>query len=186
MHTSTSAAAPAPRSAKYAIGSGAALAPLRGCIVGHHDQQVVVAIGAGISPRHRTKEINALGPIRLPPDGEPPRRGDWIARCRRPENSWRALPPWLPPHQFATVRQAQPVPSRPRRRKRVGKWPPISPRRWRAPVRRSIGAYQIVGRLVLESGRKGKKPSEWTPEEMRRFAPEFTADFARLFDPRPA
>jgi argininosuccinate lyase len=46
-------------------------------------------------------------------------------------------------------------------------------------------AHQIVGRLVLESGRKGRKPSDWTPEEMRRFAPEFTADFARLFDPRP-
>ena len=32
---------------------------------------------------------------------------------------------------------------------------------------------------------QGKKPSDWTPEEMRAFAPEFTADFARLLDPRP-
>ncbi len=46
-------------------------------------------------------------------------------------------------------------------------------------------AHQIVGRFVLESVRKGKKPSDWTPEEMLQFAPEFTAGFARLLDPRP-
>jgi argininosuccinate lyase len=46
-------------------------------------------------------------------------------------------------------------------------------------------AHQIVGRFVLESAQKGKRPSDWTPEEMQRFAPEFTADFARLLDPRP-
>jgi argininosuccinate lyase len=46
-------------------------------------------------------------------------------------------------------------------------------------------AHQIVGRFVLESVQKGKRPSDWTPEEMQRFAPEFTADFARLLDPRP-
>jgi argininosuccinate lyase len=45
-------------------------------------------------------------------------------------------------------------------------------------------AHQIVGRFVLESARTGKKPSDWTEEEMRRFAPEFTGDFAALADPR--
>ncbi len=45
-------------------------------------------------------------------------------------------------------------------------------------------AHQIVGRFVLESVRSGKKPADWTAEEMRRFAPEFTADLAALLDPR--
>ena len=45
-------------------------------------------------------------------------------------------------------------------------------------------AHQIVGRFVLESVRSGKKPAEWTPEEMQRFAPEFTGDLAALLDPR--
>jgi len=45
-------------------------------------------------------------------------------------------------------------------------------------------AHQIVGRLVLESVRAGKKPSDWTAEEIERFAPEFTADMAALLDPR--
>jgi argininosuccinate lyase len=44
-------------------------------------------------------------------------------------------------------------------------------------------AHQIVGRLVLESVRAGKHPSSWTAEELTAFAPEFTADMARLFDP---
>src|SRR5580698_7520742 len=46
-------------------------------------------------------------------------------------------------------------------------------------------AHQIVGRFVLESVQKGKRPSDWTPAEMQQFAPEFTAEFARLLDPRP-
>ena len=45
-------------------------------------------------------------------------------------------------------------------------------------------AHQIVGRFVLESIRSGKKPSDWTAEEMQRFAPEFTGDFAVLLDPK--
>ncbi len=44
-------------------------------------------------------------------------------------------------------------------------------------------AHQIVGRFVLESIRAGKKPSDWTSEDMRRFAPEFTGDLAALLDP---
>ena len=44
-------------------------------------------------------------------------------------------------------------------------------------------AHQIVGRFVLESVRGGKKPADWTAEEMRQFAPEFTGDFAALLDP---
>ena len=45
-------------------------------------------------------------------------------------------------------------------------------------------AHQIVGRFVLESVRSGKKPADWTAEEMRQFAPEFTGDLAALLDPR--
>ncbi len=45
-------------------------------------------------------------------------------------------------------------------------------------------AHQLVGKLVLESVRTGKKPADWTADDLRRFAPEFTADMARLLDPR--
>jgi argininosuccinate lyase len=45
-------------------------------------------------------------------------------------------------------------------------------------------AHQIVGRLVLESVRAGKKPSSWTAESLAAFHPAFTADVARLLDPR--
>ncbi|MGO9095062.1 MAG: argininosuccinate lyase [Bryobacteraceae bacterium] len=45
-------------------------------------------------------------------------------------------------------------------------------------------AHQIVGRLVLDSVRKGLKPSDWTPAELAWFAPEFTTEMARLLDPR--
>jgi argininosuccinate lyase len=40
-------------------------------------------------------------------------------------------------------------------------------------------AHQIVGKFVLESVRTGKKPSDWTAEEMRRFG----IDFPELLDP---
>jgi argininosuccinate lyase len=45
-------------------------------------------------------------------------------------------------------------------------------------------AHQIVGRLVLESVRNNKKPADWSAESLAAFAPEFTADVARLLDPR--
>jgi len=45
-------------------------------------------------------------------------------------------------------------------------------------------AHQLVGRFVLESVENGRKPADWTPEEIARFAPEFTADLAALLDPR--
>lgn len=45
-------------------------------------------------------------------------------------------------------------------------------------------AHQIVGRFVLESVRSGKKPADWTAEEMQAFAPEFTPEMAALLDPR--
>jgi argininosuccinate lyase len=45
-------------------------------------------------------------------------------------------------------------------------------------------AHQIVGRFVLESVRAGKKPADWTADEMQRFAPEFTGDLAALLDPK--
>jgi argininosuccinate lyase len=45
-------------------------------------------------------------------------------------------------------------------------------------------AHQIVGRLVLESARSGRKPADWNAETLARFAPVFTHDIARLLDPR--
>jgi argininosuccinate lyase len=45
-------------------------------------------------------------------------------------------------------------------------------------------AHQIVGRLVLESVRTGKKPSDWTAAEMQDFAPEFNGNLAALLDPK--
>jgi len=44
-------------------------------------------------------------------------------------------------------------------------------------------AHQIVGRLVLESVRSGKKPGDWTPETLVKFAPEFTPAMAALLKP---
>ena len=41
-------------------------------------------------------------------------------------------------------------------------------------------AHQIVGKFVLESVRAGKKPSDWTAEEMSRFG----IPFPELLDPR--
>lgn len=44
-------------------------------------------------------------------------------------------------------------------------------------------AHQIVGRLVLESLKSGKKPSDWTVEQLTQFAPEFTPETARYLHP---
>src|SRR5579862_6207430 len=44
-------------------------------------------------------------------------------------------------------------------------------------------AHQIVGRLVLESVRAGKKPSDWNADDLARFAPEFTPQMALLLKP---
>lgn len=44
-------------------------------------------------------------------------------------------------------------------------------------------AHQLAGKLVLHSINIGKKPSEWTVEELARFAPEFGGDFVRLMNP---
>ncbi len=44
-------------------------------------------------------------------------------------------------------------------------------------------AHQIVGRLVLESIQQGKQPADWTADQLAAFAPEFTADMARLLEP---
>jgi argininosuccinate lyase len=44
-------------------------------------------------------------------------------------------------------------------------------------------AHQIVGRLVLESVKAGKKPGDWTAAQLTAFAPEFTAETARLLNP---
>jgi argininosuccinate lyase len=45
-------------------------------------------------------------------------------------------------------------------------------------------AHQLVGKLVLESVRTGRKPADWSADELQRFAPEFTPDMARLLDAR--
>jgi argininosuccinate lyase len=45
-------------------------------------------------------------------------------------------------------------------------------------------SHRLVGRLVLESVRAGKRPADWTAEELARFAPEFTPEIARLLDPK--
>ena len=44
-------------------------------------------------------------------------------------------------------------------------------------------AHQIVGRLVLESVRNGKKPADWSAESLTAFAPEFTPAMAALLHP---
>jgi argininosuccinate lyase len=44
-------------------------------------------------------------------------------------------------------------------------------------------AHQIVGKLVLDSVRSGKKPAEWTAKELAAYAPEFEPEMARLLDP---
>jgi argininosuccinate lyase len=44
-------------------------------------------------------------------------------------------------------------------------------------------AHQIVGRLVLESVRSGKKPADWTAEDLVKFAPEFTPAMIALMKP---
>jgi argininosuccinate lyase len=41
----------------------------------------------------------------------------------------------------------------------------------------------LVGKLVLESVRNNKLPSDWTPEALAAFAPEFTPEMARLLQP---
>ena len=45
-------------------------------------------------------------------------------------------------------------------------------------------AHQIVGRLVLESVRSGKKPADWNADSLVAFAPEFTPEMAALLHPR--
>jgi argininosuccinate lyase len=43
--------------------------------------------------------------------------------------------------------------------------------------------HQLVGKLVLESVKAGKKPADWSGEALAGFAPEFTIDMARLLKP---
>ena len=44
-------------------------------------------------------------------------------------------------------------------------------------------AHQIVGRLVLESVRAGKKPGDWSAADLVKFAPEFSLEMAKLLQP---
>ena len=47
-------------------------------------------------------------------------------------------------------------------------------------------AHEIVGKLVLESTRTGRRPRDWTPEQLAAFAPELDAGMAELLSPRRA
>jgi len=47
-------------------------------------------------------------------------------------------------------------------------------------------AHHLIGRLVLESARAGRRPSDWTPDELARFAPELDAGLAPLLSARRA
>jgi argininosuccinate lyase len=44
-------------------------------------------------------------------------------------------------------------------------------------------AHQLVGQLVLESVKNGRKPSDWNSESLAAFAPEFKPEMARLLVP---
>ncbi|HMJ61782.1 MAG TPA: argininosuccinate lyase [Bryobacteraceae bacterium] len=44
-------------------------------------------------------------------------------------------------------------------------------------------AHQIVGQLVLDSVKSGKKPSQWNGADLAEFAPEFKPEMARLLNP---
>jgi argininosuccinate lyase len=44
-------------------------------------------------------------------------------------------------------------------------------------------AHQIVGQLVLESVKAGKRPCEWNGASLAAFAPEFSPEMARLLRP---
>jgi argininosuccinate lyase len=45
-------------------------------------------------------------------------------------------------------------------------------------------AHELVGRLVLESLRRGKTPGDWSASELQAFAPQFSPDMAAWLDPR--
>lgn len=47
-------------------------------------------------------------------------------------------------------------------------------------------AHQIVGRIVLASVRRGMKPSEWTRDDLREFAPEVDRGVVEALAPRRA
>jgi argininosuccinate lyase len=47
-------------------------------------------------------------------------------------------------------------------------------------------AHQIVGSLVLQSTKAGRKPADWTLEQLQEIAPEFDAEAAKLLSARRA
>jgi len=47
-------------------------------------------------------------------------------------------------------------------------------------------AHQVVGGLVLESVKQGKKPADWTLAQLQEIAPEFNAEAAELLGARRA
>jgi argininosuccinate lyase len=47
-------------------------------------------------------------------------------------------------------------------------------------------AHQIVGSLVLQSTKAGRKPADWTLAQLQEIAPEFDAEAAKLLSARRA
>jgi len=45
-------------------------------------------------------------------------------------------------------------------------------------------AHQIAGKLVLESVKSGRRPADWSAEELVAFAPEFRPEMVELMKPR--
>ncbi len=45
-------------------------------------------------------------------------------------------------------------------------------------------AHRITGKLVLESVKTGRKPADWTAEDLVKFSPEFRPEMAELLRPR--
>jgi argininosuccinate lyase len=45
-------------------------------------------------------------------------------------------------------------------------------------------AHKLAGRLVLHSLNNGKKPADWTAEELTAFSPEFRPEMVELMNPK--
>ena len=82
------------------------------------------------------------------------------------------------------IRQAESGAARPRRRRRAGWWPPIWPKRWRAPARRSTRRTRLSGASCWKACAAARSRPIGRPRRCAQFAPEFTADMAALLDPR--
>ena len=78
----------------------------------------------------------------------------------------------------AATRRRPPPPPR-----RAGWSPPTWPRRCRGRARRSTRRTSSSEGWCWRASGNGKRPSDWTPEALAAFAPEFTPEMARLLQP---